>query len=116
MLFIELLADAASLERGDVVDEELAVEVVDLMLDADRQQAVGFHGELFTVAVASRNANLLGALYRFVEAGDGKAAFIVLTQGIAFFLKQLGGHPDKRERMNEWPVELRIRQTPPLED
>jgi len=32
--------------------------------------------------------------------------------GIAYFLKQLGGNPDKRERMEEWPEELRVREFP----
>lgn len=32
--------------------------------------------------------------------------------GVAFFCKQLGGHPDKRERMEEFPEDLRIREYP----
>ena len=32
--------------------------------------------------------------------------------GIAFFLKQLGGWPDKRDRMDEWPEDLRVQQFP----
>jgi protein gp37 len=35
--------------------------------------------------------------------------------GIPYFLKQLGGHPDKRERMDEWPEELRVQQMPGVE-
>ena len=30
--------------------------------------------------------------------------------GIPVFVKQLGGYPDKRNRMEEWPEELRVRQ------
>ena len=32
--------------------------------------------------------------------------------GIPVFVKQLGGFPDKRNRMEEWPEELRVRQWP----
>ena len=32
--------------------------------------------------------------------------------GVAFFLKQLGGHPDKREEPLLHPVDLRIREFP----
>lgn len=34
--------------------------------------------------------------------------------GVACFVKQLGGTRDKRERMEEFPEELRVRQFPPL--
>src|SRR3981081_1051825 len=37
----EFLDDALALEPGDMVDEQDAVEVVDLMLDAGREQAFG---------------------------------------------------------------------------
>jgi len=32
--------------------------------------------------------------------------------GIPVFMKQLGGYPDKRNRMEEWPEELRVREWP----
>lgn len=32
--------------------------------------------------------------------------------GIPFFMKQLGGHPDKRERLEDFPGDLQIRQFP----
>jgi protein gp37 len=32
--------------------------------------------------------------------------------GIPVFVKQLGGYPDKRNRMEEWPEELRVREWP----
>ena len=30
----------------------------------------------------------------------------------AFFLKQLGGHPDKRMNPEEWPEDIRIQEFP----
>jgi len=32
--------------------------------------------------------------------------------GARFFLKQLGGHPDKRENPQEWPEDLRVQEFP----
>jgi len=32
--------------------------------------------------------------------------------GIKLFVKQLGGHPDKRNRMEEWPKDLQVREFP----
>ena len=32
--------------------------------------------------------------------------------GVAFFLKQLGGHPDKRDCLTDFPSDLRIREYP----
>jgi protein gp37 len=34
------------------------------------------------------------------------------SAGIAFFMKQLGGYPDKRKRMDQFPEDLRIREFP----
>jgi protein gp37 len=34
--------------------------------------------------------------------------------GVAFFLKQLGGHPNKRHAMEDFPPDLRIREFPVL--
>jgi hypothetical protein len=38
---LQLALDAFALEAGEVFDEDLAFEVVHLVLDADRQQVVG---------------------------------------------------------------------------
>ena len=34
------------------------------------------------------------------------------ASGAAFFMKQLGGHPNKRDRIDDLPLDLRIRQWP----
>lgn len=34
------------------------------------------------------------------------------TAGVYFFAKQLGGHPDKRDRLEDWPEDLRVREFP----
>jgi protein gp37 len=35
-----------------------------------------------------------------------------LDQDIVFFLKQLGGYPDKRHRLEQFPPDLRIQEFP----
>src|SRR4051812_41074834 len=52
----EFLDDAIALELGDVIDEQHAVEVVDLVLDAGGEQAPGF--DLVRLAVEVEVANL----------------------------------------------------------
>jgi protein gp37 len=35
---------------------------------------------------------------------------------ISFFMKQLGGHPNKRDSMSDFPEDLRIREFPPVKE
>ena len=49
----ELAQDHVALERGDVVDEQDAIEMVDLVLHAGRQQTVA--GQLLRLPSRSRN-------------------------------------------------------------
>jgi len=35
-----------------------------------------------------------------------------LEAGVPVFVEQLGGHPDKRDRMFEWPEDLRVQEFP----
>ncbi len=37
------------------------------------------------------------------------------AHGIAFFMKQLGGHPDRREDINKFPEDLRIQEFPQVD-
>jgi protein gp37 len=34
------------------------------------------------------------------------------TAGVPFFMKQLGGHPSKRDKMEDFPLALRVREFP----
>ena len=78
MLFLQLLADALTLQAGDVVDEELAFEMVALVLDADRQHAIRLQFERLAVAVQCAHANLLRAFDEFVESGNRQTALLGL--------------------------------------
>src|SRR5690606_38450788 len=79
MLFFQLLLDAVALELRQVVDEELAVEVVAFVLDAHRQQAFGDQLVGLAVAVQRADPNLLRAIDVLVEAGYRQTAFLVLV-------------------------------------
>src|SRR5690348_17337591 len=49
-LFLQLLADTLALEAGKIVDEELAIDVVHLMLDADGENFLAIALEHVAVA------------------------------------------------------------------
>ena len=74
---LELPHHHVALQLGNVVDEQHAVEVVDLVLQAGREQAVGL--ELLRLAVRDRDSrpSPRRALDLGVIVGDRQAAFLV---------------------------------------
>ncbi|MCY1250470.1 hypothetical protein D9M72_641160 [compost metagenome] len=68
VLFFQLLLDPVTLERRQVIDEQLAIEVVALVLDANGQQALGDQFERLAVAVQGLDLDALGAIDVFIEA------------------------------------------------
>src|SRR4051812_2301340 len=113
--FGEFLDDAVALELGDMVDEQDAVEVVDLVLDAGREQALGLDLVGLAVEVEILEPHLGGALDILVDFRDRQAAFLVDRRlvrgpydlrideharlGLAFLLGKVHGedalrHPD----------------------
>src|SRR3546814_2306399 len=64
-----LLQCPIPLERRQVVDEQLAVEMVDLVLDAGRQQVVDLEHERLAVAVQRLDLDAVGAGHVGEEAG-----------------------------------------------
>src|SRR5690606_2359014 len=75
-LLLELAADALALELRQVVDEQLAVQVVHLVLQAHGEQV----GEVLfvrgTVGILIANAHALRALDVVIDAGHRQAAFL----------------------------------------
>src|SRR5262245_8245922 len=73
----EFLDDAVALELGQVIDEQHAVEVVDLVLQAGGEQPVRL--DLMRLAVEIREANLheRRPLDLLVQFGNRQAAFLV---------------------------------------
>src|SRR5205085_10572757 len=57
-LLLELLANALALEVRQVVDEELALEMIHLVLDAHREDVLAVALEELAVAVLGAEANL----------------------------------------------------------
>lgn len=65
----EFALDADFGDGVEAVDEEDAVEVVDLMLEGAGEEAVGFHGDGFAVEVGVGDFDLAGAADVAAEAG-----------------------------------------------
>src|SRR5690606_29680247 len=77
MHLFQLLANAVALQARDIVDEQLAVEVIQLVLDAYRQQAIGVHLERLAVSVQRLDQHAVRALHRFIEARHRQATLVV---------------------------------------
>jgi hypothetical protein len=78
-----------------VIDEDDAVQVVDLVLNAHRQQAIGFHRPLLAVEVEVFDGDPLGTLDLVVDAGHRQAAFFADLLTAAF----LQGRIDEGEKI-----------------
>ena len=78
-LFFQLFQGAAhqlTFEGREAVDEELAVEVVDLVLQGAGEKTLGFDGERLPVGPECFDRYALEALDVAVEAGKAEAAFL----------------------------------------
>src|SRR6185503_10754282 len=73
---LQLLANALALEVGEVVDEQLALDVIHLVLHAHGQRSLVVALEHLAVAILSAHADLGGALHLVVNAGNGQAALL----------------------------------------
>src|SRR4051812_49205304 len=71
----EARADALLLQLREVLDEYLALEVVELMLDANRQQSLCLQGERGAVLVECTHLHALCALHELIDPGQRKTAF-----------------------------------------
>jgi hypothetical protein len=78
------LAETLAFGERQEVDEEPALEVIDLMLEADRKKAVGLDGEGMPVKVAGGDPDARGPFYPFAHVGNGEAAFFAHDAPLAF--------------------------------
>ena len=69
-------AHELALEGADVVDEELAVQVVDFVLQGTGEEALGRDGDRFTFGVKSLDVDAGVAFDVAVEAGKAQAALL----------------------------------------
>src|SRR5690606_22644301 len=90
LVLLELLANALLLEPRQMIDEDLAVEVVDLMLDAGREQTGRLELERAAVAVERAHAHAPRAHDRLEDARHRQASF--LHDLLAVGLDDLGIH------------------------
>ena len=58
--------------------------MIDFMLDANRQQAIGFHRPLLAVEIEVFDGDALGTLDLVVDAGHGQAALFAHLLATAF--------------------------------
>lgn len=76
------LLQPAAFEFGEVIDKQLAFEVIHLMLDADGQHAFSVELKGLAMLIQRTNADACGAFYRLIDTGHRQAAF--LAKFIAF--------------------------------
>src|SRR5690242_8351067 len=81
------LAEDPLLERGEVVYEENAVQVVDLVLEGDGQKVVAAVGELLAVQVERLDHHAGVPADVGGELGDGEAP--LLLEGLTFSVDDL---------------------------
>src|SRR5438876_1054969 len=74
----DLAADEITLERGDVGDVELAVQMIGLMQERAGEEIFTGLLEGFTLDVLSPNRHTFGARDFFPEGRDTEAAFFAL--------------------------------------
>src|SRR5690606_37561032 len=80
VLFFQLFANPLALQRAEIVDEQFAVEMIDLVLDAHRQQSLGLDLEWLSFPVERPHPDPLGPPDGFVEARYRQAALVVFAQ------------------------------------
>src|SRR5690606_1997103 len=73
----ELLDDAVALELRDMVDEEDAVQVIDLVLDAGGKQPGAVKLLLLSIAIEEPHPALRWPFHLFVHLGYRQAALLV---------------------------------------
>jgi hypothetical protein len=74
--FFSIRSDAVALEGAQVLDEDLAHQVVHLVLDAHRHQAGGFALEEFAVAVERAHGHPRVAAHLVVDRRHRQAALV----------------------------------------
>src|SRR6185369_4384939 len=87
-LLHRLLLQSLAFELRQVVDEQLPLEMIHLVLDADREEPLGLELERLAVAVERADFDLRSAIDVVVELGHGQAAFLGIRR--AFGAQDLG--------------------------
>jgi hypothetical protein len=77
------LSEPFTFDGRQQVDEKTPLEMIDFVLQADRQEAVGFDGERFPVQVIGVDPDTRGAFHTLTDVGDGKTAFFARDASLA---------------------------------
>src|SRR5919108_2254203 len=75
-ILLELLADALALQVRQVVDEQLALEMIHLVLQADGGEPLELDLLELALHVLESGTDLRGAFHLIEDAGDGEAALL----------------------------------------
>jgi hypothetical protein len=78
VFFFKLGANTLALESAQVIYEELAIEMVNLMLDANRKNAICGELEFLSLTVLGPGADSLGPGHGFVKSGYGQTALVII--------------------------------------
>src|SRR5712671_1272961 len=70
----ELRAHALLLELRQVLDEDLALQMIHLVLNANREQALRLERKRVAVLIIGPNLHALGARHQLIDARDRQAA------------------------------------------
>ena len=90
---LELGFQRVASQGADVVNKQLAVEVVGFMLDGAAEQVFGLTLEELSQQIEGLHLDLAGAADLGVEPGKAQAAFLILNRGMA--LDDLGVDEDQ---------------------
>jgi len=82
LLFLEFGLDAILLEAGQVVDKDLALEVIHFMLDADGQQALRFQSEVTAIEPLSPYLDAFSAFDLVINSGNREATLFAILQSV----------------------------------
>src|SRR6266446_3519566 len=64
--------------RTHIIDDQFSIDVLNLMLNADRQQTVGLHGKRGTVRILPFDGDLGRTVDLDIETGDTQAPLLDL--------------------------------------
>ena len=93
LAFFELRANAVLLQFGQIVDEDLAVQVVHLVLDAGGEHPRRVEREASAVAVEGGDGNAFRPLDVIVDPGHGETALLVDRDALAARDLGINEHP-----------------------
>src|SRR5450755_777197 len=81
-LFFEAPANQLTLEFGKVVDEQLAVEMVHLVLKANGQKAVGVNFKRISVTSQRADTDMRSPLHLVIDVGHRQTTFFARTASL----------------------------------